>query len=143
MWNRGTHYRSKWVNKMQILFACYRNRVANFYHIGLHTDGIRAVILCAVRKFGFFILVWFPQLKIKICKISDQWLLIHSTYNLFWGRLPLKVVFTSSIFILVWSSELQLKIWERTDQWMLRYSTFDILRSSFIGSRLHVKYFSV
>ena len=24
--------------------------------IGLHTDGIRAVILCAVRKFGFLLL---------------------------------------------------------------------------------------
>ena len=44
---------------MQILFACYHDRVTIFYtcpeaDIGLHTDGIRAVILCAVRKFGFF-----------------------------------------------------------------------------------------
>ena len=45
---------------MQILFACYLDFVAFFYtcpeaDIGLHTDGIQAVILCTVHKFGFFI----------------------------------------------------------------------------------------
>ena len=59
IWKHDTHFGSKWVNRMQILFACYLNFVAIFYtspeaDIGLHTDGIRAVILCAVRKFGFF-----------------------------------------------------------------------------------------
>ena len=46
---------------MQILFASYRDFVIIFYtcpeaDIGLHTDGIQALILCAVRKFGFYFL---------------------------------------------------------------------------------------
>ena len=63
---------------------------------------------------------------------------------IFWGCLPMEVVFVLSIFlfwfgallILVWSTELKFQISERSDQWLLRYSTFNILRSSSIGGRL-------
>ena len=58
---------------------------------------------------------------------------------IFWGCLPLEVIFIFSIFYLVWSPELKFQIWERSDQWLLKYSTFKILRSSSIGGCLPFK----
>ena len=46
-----------------------------------------------------------------------------------------------AFWILVWYYDLQCKIWGKSDQLLLRYSTFNNLRSSFIGSYLHFKYF--
>ena len=49
-------------------------------------------------------------------------------FFIFWGHLPLEVVFhwgLSSLkpfLTLVWSHELRFKIWARSDQWLLRYS---------------------
>ena len=40
---------------------------------------------------------------------------------------------------MVWSSKLNFNIWVWSNKWLLRYSSSSILRSSFIGGRLHVK----
>ena len=64
---------------------------------------------------------------------------------IFWGHLPLEVVFHWRLFslkpflTLVWSQELMFKSWGRSNQWLLRYSTFHILRLSSIGGRLPLK----
>ena len=58
-------------------------------------------------------------------------------FLIFWGRLPLEVLFISSIF----DFKLKFKIWGRSNQWLLRYSTFNILRLSSIWGRLHFKQF--
>ena len=49
------------------------------------------------------IFVWSPELKFKIWGGSDEWLLRYSTFNILrsssiGGRLPLEVVFISTIF---------------------------------------------
>ena len=64
---------------------------------------------------------------------------------IFWGHLPLEVVFhwrSSSLkpfLTLVWSHELMFKIWGRSNQWLLRYSNFHIFRSSSIRGCLPMK----
>jgi hypothetical protein len=60
---------------------------------------------------------------------------------IFWGRLPLEVVFILSIYyFFLWSPKLKFKIRGGSDEWLLRYSTFNILRSSSIGGHLHFKH---
>ena len=64
---------------------------------------------------------------------------------IFWGHLPLEVVFHwrlssfKPIFSLVWSHKLMFKIWGGSDQWLLRNLTFHILRSPSIRGRLPLK----
>ena len=60
---------------------------------------------------------------------------------IFWGRLPLEVIFSLKIYKnMVWSSKLKFKIWVWSIKWLLRYSTSSILRSGSIKGRLHLKH---
>ena len=113
---------------------------------------------CPLPFKQYSILVWSPRFKFTIWRRSDQWLLRFSTL-IFWGHLPLDIVFNSKIIhfmfvisstgnlkqflILIWSPQLKFKIWERSDQWLLRYSTFSILRSSSSKGLLHFEQFSI
>ena len=48
---------------------------------------------------------------------------------IFWGHLPLEVIFISSIFIFCWSTLLKFQILGRSDHRLMRYSTFYIWAS--------------
>ena len=88
---------------------------------------------------------WFGPLrlssKFEQDYISDYWVI---PIFIFWGCLPLKVLFISRQFSnLVCPHEIKFKILERFDQWILSYSTFNILRSSSIKGCLHFKQYSI
>ena len=85
---------------------------------------------------GFLILFCSLSLSLKFKEnaISGCW---DNQLLIFWGHLPLEVLFVSSIFDF---GLLKFKIRGRSDQWLLKYSTFNILRSSSIGRRLPFKH---
>ena len=113
------------------------------------------------RRSGKFLLGWVvkkvtfllksPNFIIYENKPVEDWIKINNKtlsglwdiqIFLFWGYLPLEVVFHWSLssskpfFTLVWSHEHMFKIWGRSHQWLLRYSNFHILKSSSIRCRL-------
>ena len=62
---------------MQILFGCYRDSIAIYYtspeaDIGLHTDGIRAMILCAGFLCVFSKYTVLLVLTIQYCQAPPQ-----------------------------------------------------------------------
>ena len=91
------------------------------------------------NHFWFWVCPLSLSLKFKEDPISGCW---DIQLLIFWGRLPLEVVFHwrsssfQAFFIFVWSPEFKFKIWGGSNEWLLRYSTFNILRSSSIGGRL-------
>ena len=76
------------------------------------------------KCFGF----WFAPLSLSLKFVEDM---IRGCWNIliFWGHLPLEVIFISSIFIFCWSTLLKFQILGRSDHRLMRYSTFYIWAS--------------
>ena len=93
-------------------------------------------------------LIWLWYGPMSLCfkfeedPISDCW---DIQIFIFWGHLPLEVIFhwrsspLKFFLTLFWSHEFRFKIWGRSDQWLLRYSNFHSFRSSSISGRLPLK----
>ena len=81
-------------------------------------------------------------MKINYTTLSWRW---DIQIFLFWGYLPLEVVFHWSLsslkpfLTLAWSLECMFKIWGRSHQWLLRHWNVHILKSSSIRGRLALK----
>ena len=95
-------------------------------------------IWISFKHFLFFVGPLILSFKIEEEPTSGCW---DIQFLIFWGRLPLKVVFHWRLTLcqefLIF--EHKFKICGNSDQWLLRYSTFNILRSSSFWGRLHMK----